>query len=64
MPTYRFTAEEIEALRDALRKGSARHASYAKFYKHRDTADMHRDLATRQLALLGRFENEPTSAAA
>jgi hypothetical protein len=30
--TYTFTHTEVGALTDALKKGAARHESYAKFY--------------------------------
>lgn len=55
--TFTFTHTEIGALVDALKKGAARHKSYAKFYPGQKE-EQHRSMAAVQQHLLQRLAKE------
>jgi hypothetical protein len=55
--TFAFTHTELGALVDALKKGAARHESYAKFYPGQKE-EQHRAMAATQQHLLQRLARE------
>jgi hypothetical protein len=54
---FNFTHTEVGALVDALKKGAARHESYAKFYPGQKE-EQHKAMAVTQRHLLQRLAKE------